>query len=100
MSLMPKAAPRRLSRPRGRSVTVLYGLGARNGAPEMSTHVEDLQTLRALSVEQRRKLVRDLASPGERGGAQDVRDLFLKLQATIEVIDRALVDEQASTSVT
>jgi hypothetical protein len=32
--------------------------------------------------------------PDERGGAQDVRDLFLKLQTTIEAIDRALVDEQ------
>jgi hypothetical protein len=36
-----------------------------------------------------------LASPNERGSAQDVRDLFLKLQTTIEAIDRALVDEQA-----
>jgi len=59
----------------------------------MSTPIDDLQNLRALSVRQRRQLVRDLASPNERGSAQDVRDLFLKLQTTIEAIDRALVDE-------
>ena len=61
----------------------------------MTTHIEDLQNLRATSVQQRRQLVRDLATPNERGGAQDVRDLFLKLQSTIEAIDRALRDEQA-----
>ena len=61
----------------------------------MSTPIDDLQNLRALSVRQRRQLVRDLASPNERGSAQDVHDLFLKLQTTIEAIDRALVDEQA-----
>jgi hypothetical protein len=62
----------------------------------MSAHIQDLQNLRALSIEQRRQLVRDLASPNERGGAQDVRDLFLKLQQTIEAIDRALADEQTN----
>jgi hypothetical protein len=61
----------------------------------MSTHIDDLRNLRSLSVRQRRQLVRDLANPGERGRAQDVRDLFLKLQTTIEAIDRALADEQA-----
>ena len=64
----------------------------------MTTHIEDLQNLRATSVQQRRQLVRDLATPNERGGAQDVRDLFLKLQSTIEAIDRALLDEQADTT--
>ena len=60
----------------------------------MTTHIEDLQNLRALSVDQRRKLVHELAVPGERGGAQDVRELFLKLQTTIEAIDRAIEDER------
>ena len=56
---------------------------------------DDLLKLRALSVQKRRQLVRDLANPNERDSAQDLRDLFLKLQTTIEAIDRALVDEQA-----
>jgi hypothetical protein len=56
-------------------------------------HFQDLQRLREQSVAQRRSLVNDLANPNERGGAQDVRDLFLKLQETIEAIDRAMEDE-------
>ena len=61
----------------------------------MSTHVDDLLKLRSLSVQKRRQLVRDLAHPEARDGAQDLRDLFHKVQITIETIDRALVDEQA-----
>ena len=61
----------------------------------MSTHIDDLRALRSLSVQKRRQLVRELAYPDDRGSAQDARDLFLKLQTTIEAIDRALVDEQA-----
>lgn len=56
-------------------------------------HLEDLQHLRALTIEQRRKLVGDLTKPNERGSAQDVRELFLKLQETIEAVDRAIKDE-------
>lgn len=58
--------------------------------------VDELQTLRAISVEHRRQLVRDLAFPNERGGAQDLREMFLKLQITIEAIDRAIADERAT----
>jgi hypothetical protein len=57
----------------------------------MSTHIDDLRALRSLSVQKRRQLVRELAHPDDRGSAQDARDLFLKLQTTIEAIDRALV---------
>ena len=60
----------------------------------MTGHIEDLQNLRALSVHQRRQLVRDLATPSAHGGAQDLRELFLKLQTTIEAIDRAIEDER------
>jgi hypothetical protein len=62
----------------------------------MSAHIDDLQALRMLAIQQRRQLVKDLAKPDERGGAQDLREMFLKLQTTIEAIDRALIDEQAS----
>ena len=61
----------------------------------MSIHVDDLLKLRSLSVQKRRQLVRDLAHPEARDSAQDLRDLFHKVQTTIETIDRALVDEQA-----
>jgi hypothetical protein len=59
-------------------------------------HIQDLEALRRVMVEQRRRLVRDLTAPQERGGAQDLREMFIKVQATIEAIDRALKDEQAS----
>jgi hypothetical protein len=62
----------------------------------MPSPLEELQHLRAISVEHRRKLVSDLAAPNERGGAQDLRELLLKLQATIEAIDRAIADERAA----
>ena len=62
-------------------------------APMTTQHFQNLQRLREQSVAQRRSLVNDLANPNERGGAQDVRDLFLKLQETIEAIDRAMEDE-------
>ena len=61
----------------------------------MSMHVDDLRKLRSQSVRKRRQPVRDLANPSERDSAQDLRDLFLKLQTTIEAIDRALAGEQA-----
>jgi Skp family chaperone for outer membrane proteins len=60
-----------------------------------SEHTEALEAFRRLAVEQRRQLVRDLASPQDRGGAQDLREMFLKVQTTIEGIDRALEDERA-----
>ena len=54
----------------------------------MSTHVGDLLKLRALSVQKRRQLIRDLANPETRDSAQDLRDLFHKVQTTIETVDR------------
>jgi hypothetical protein len=61
----------------------------------MTTYIDDLLRLRSASVEHRRQLVRDLAIPNERGGAQDLREMFFKLQTSIETIDRALIDERA-----
>jgi len=58
-------------------------------------HIEALEKLRAMTVAQRRKLVTDLASPEERGGAQDLRESFIRVQTTLDAIDRALQDEQS-----
>ena len=60
-------------------------------------NVQALERFRTLTVAQRRQLVTELATPQERGGAQDLRDMFLKVQMTVEAIDRALKDEQAET---
>ena len=61
-----------------------------------SEHVEELRLLRHTMVAQRRQVVRDLANPQEPGGAQDLREMLAKVQATIDVIDRALTDDEIS----
>ena len=58
-------------------------------------HIESLESLRRQTVEQRRRVVGDLASPKDRGSAQDLREMFIKIQTTLEAIDRALEDERA-----
>jgi hypothetical protein len=58
-------------------------------------HIEALEELRRLTVEQRRRVVRDLAAPREKGGAQDLREMLIRLQTTLDAIDRALEDERA-----
>jgi hypothetical protein len=58
-------------------------------------HIEALEELRRLTVEQRRRVVGDLAAPQEKGGAQDLREMLIKLQTTLDAIDRALEDERA-----
>jgi hypothetical protein len=58
-------------------------------------HIEALQELRSLTLEQRRQVVRDLAAPREKGGAQDLREMLNKIQTTLDTIDRALEDERA-----
>jgi hypothetical protein len=58
----------------------------------MTSHLDDLNQLRAITIEQRRKLAKELAGHSERRG--DSRKLFLELQTTIEAIDRAIRDER------
>jgi hypothetical protein len=58
----------------------------------MTSHLDDLNQLRAITIEHRRKLAKELASRSDRRG--DSRELFLELQATIEAIDRAIRDER------
>jgi hypothetical protein len=58
-------------------------------------HIEALEELRRLTVERRRQVVSDLAAPRERGGAQDLREMLIRLQTTLDAIDRALEDERA-----
>ncbi len=60
-----------------------------------NSHIEALNKLREVMVAQRRQVVVDLATPSERGGAQDLREQFIRVQATLESIDRALHDEAA-----
>jgi hypothetical protein len=61
----------------------------------MTIHTDDLERLRAKSIEHRRRLAAEMGAPDDRGGAQDLREMFLKIQTTIEAIDRALAEERA-----
>jgi hypothetical protein len=60
----------------------------------MTEHIEALEELRRRTVEQRRKIVKDLAAPKEHGGAQDLREMLIRIQTTLEAVDRALEDER------
>jgi hypothetical protein len=57
-------------------------------------HIEKLIAAREVVVTQRRNAVDVLSRPYERGNAQDMKQAFMAVQATIEAIDRALADER------
>jgi hypothetical protein len=55
-------------------------------------HIEAIEELRRLTVEQRRQVVRDLAAPREKGERRTC-EMLIRLQTTLDAIDRALEDE-------
>jgi hypothetical protein len=57
-------------------------------------HVKQLSAARERLVADRRKLAEVLASPKEGRHADNMRDRFVAIQATIEAIDHAIQDEQ------
>jgi hypothetical protein len=58
-------------------------------------HVLNLTKLRAQLIETRRKLAVNLA---QHGAAEQTQDQFMKAQAAIDVVDRALLDEKTAAS--
>jgi hypothetical protein len=57
-------------------------------------HIEKLIAAREVVVTQRRNAATALSRPYERGHAEDTKQAFMTVQATIEAIDRALADER------
>jgi hypothetical protein len=57
-------------------------------------HVKQLNAARERLVADRRNLAVALAEPYKKGHSENMRDAFIAVQATIEAIDRALVDER------
>ncbi|HUN96170.1 MAG TPA: hypothetical protein VMU69_08025 [Bradyrhizobium sp.] len=57
-------------------------------------HLERLRAARIQTVEGRRKVAARLAEDYQEGHAEELRELFVELQTTIEAIDRAIEDEQ------
>jgi hypothetical protein len=57
-------------------------------------HVQALQAAREQLVKQRRDLAGSLAKPFERGGTEGWRAAIVDVQAAIDAIDKALLDEK------
>ena len=58
-------------------------------------HVVNLTKLRAHLIETRRTLAVSLA---QHGATEQIQDQFIKAQAAIDVVDRALQDERTAAS--
>jgi hypothetical protein len=61
-------------------------------------HLKNLHAARMQAVKGRREVADTLTENFRRGHTEDVRDLFIKLQDTIEAIDRAILDEERMTA--
>jgi hypothetical protein len=57
-------------------------------------HLDKLRAARAQAVKGRREVTARLAEENEEGQMEELREWFVELQATLEAIDRAIVDEQ------
>jgi hypothetical protein len=57
-------------------------------------HLEKLRVARAQTVEGRRDIAARLAEDYEEGLTEELREWFVKVQATIEAIDHAILDEE------
>ncbi len=61
---------------------------------ETNEHIQKSATARTLAVKARREVVEALAQPYRRGHTEDIRDTLVKVQSTIEALDRAAADER------
>jgi hypothetical protein len=61
---------------------------------EENEHVRKLNEARALAVKARREAVDELTASYKRKHAENKQDVLIKLQNTIEAIDRAIADER------
>ena len=65
---------------------------------DYNPHVDELQRARDRELAQRREVAKALAQHYEGGRAEEMRDDFIKIQATIEAIERAIAHEEYITS--
>jgi len=65
---------------------------------DYNPHVDELQRARDRELAQRREVAKALAQQYEGGRAEEMRDDFIKIQATIEAIERAIAHEEYITS--
>lgn len=62
--------------------------------PLGNEHLEQLRLARERAVEGRREMATHLAGDYEEGQTEEWREWFMEIQATIEAIDRAILDEE------
>jgi DNA-binding SARP family transcriptional activator len=58
-------------------------------------YVETVKEARNRLVADRRSVLKQLAKPYERGATERAREALVAIQAAVEALDRALVDEEA-----
>jgi hypothetical protein len=61
---------------------------------EENDHIRKLNEARALAVKARREAIDELTASYKRKHAENKQDVLIKLQTTIEAIDRAISDER------
>jgi hypothetical protein len=61
---------------------------------EENEHIQKLISARDREVEQRRKVVAALAQKYERGTMENNREIFIRIQNTVETIERAIWHEK------
>ena len=61
---------------------------------EENEHIQKLISARDREVEQRRKVVAAFAQKYERGAMENNREIFIRIQNTIETIERAIWHEK------
>jgi hypothetical protein len=76
------------------SATVLPVRKRRNALDQENEHVLALVSARAKAVAERRRVAEALTADHKRGHTEETLETFVKLQDTIEAIDRALADEE------
>jgi hypothetical protein len=62
--------------------------------PLENEHLEKLRGARTQTVGGRREIAARLAEAYEEGETEELREWFVEIQATIEAIDRAILDEE------
>jgi hypothetical protein len=61
---------------------------------EDNAHIQILMRARDMEIQHRREVARLLAGKFKKGTTEQVRNLFMQIQSTIEAIERAIAHEE------
>jgi hypothetical protein len=91
VEIMP---PIRVPRPRRPPCGIFGPANSGEIMPLENEHLEKLRGARTQTVGGRREIAARLAEAYEEGQTEELREWFVEIQATIEAIDRAILDEE------